>query len=287
MSQLTINSKVTLNNGVKMPVFGLGMFRSESGSELVSAVSYALSKANYRLLDSAQIYKNEPDVGEGIRASGIPRESIFVTTKLFTTAGGRQHAIEVIENSLKLMNIDYIDQYLLHAPQGGHVLECYDVLLEYQKKGLVKSIGVSNFGIEHLEALKNSGRPLPQVNQIELHPWCYQEDIVNWCRLNGVSLVGYCPLAKAQRLSDPLVVELAKKYSKTPAQILIRWSLQKGFITIPKSINPSRISENANVFDFKLSDTEMARFKQIGSSNGGRVSWNPTNNSMHEFGPTK
>lgn len=140
-----------------------GMYRAESGENLISAVSYAL-KHGYLMLDSAQFYNNESDVGEGIRASGVPREKVFVTTKLFTTKDGRQGAIDVIEKSLKLMNIGYIDQYLLHAPQGGHVLECYDVLLEYQKKGLIKTVGVSNFGVGHLEAIKNSGRPLPQVN---------------------------------------------------------------------------------------------------------------------------
>jgi len=288
MSQLKIDSKITLNNGVQMPLFGLGMYRADSGEELVSVVSYALSKANYLMLDSAQFYKNEKDVGDGVKASGVPRENVFTTTKLFTTAGGRDHAKEVVEESLKLMDIGYIDQYLLHCPQGGHVLECYDVLLEYQKKGLIKTVGVSNFGVGHLEAIKNSGRPLPQVNQIELHPWCHQESIVNWCRENGVALVGYAPLAQNQRLGEPLIVELAQKYNKTPAQILIRWSLQKGFVTIPKSTKPSRIDENSNVFDFNLSDEDMKRIYEGGSPDSGRVCWDPTNNDMEkEFGPTK
>ena len=154
-----------------MPIFGLGMYLAESGDETVQAVNHAITKAGYIHLDSAQCYKNEEDVGKGMKESGVPRENIFVTTKLFTTKGGRRHAIETAENSLKAMNIGYIDQYLLHCPQGGNVLECYDVLLEYQKKGLIKTVGVSNFGVAHLEALKNSGRPLPQTNQIELHPW--------------------------------------------------------------------------------------------------------------------
>jgi diketogulonate reductase-like aldo/keto reductase len=204
------------------------MYLAASGSELVDAVSYALSSANYKMLDSAKIYKNEADAGLGIKKSKVKREDVFVVTKLFTTSVGREGAIAEIEDSLNKMDIGYIDQYLLHCPQGGKVLECYDVLLDYQKKGLIKSVGVSNFGIAHLEALKNSGRALPQVNQIELHPWCTNEDVVNWCRQNSIQIVGYAPLAEGRKLNHPYVLEQAKKYNKTPAQILIRWSLQKG-----------------------------------------------------------
>jgi diketogulonate reductase-like aldo/keto reductase len=205
------------------------MYLANSGSDLVDVVSYALSKANYRLLDSARFYKNEADAGLGIKKSGVKREEVFVVTKLFTTAVGKEGTRAEIEDSLKLMDIGYIDQYLLHCPQGGKVLECYEVLLEYQKKGLIKTVGVSNFGIKHLEAIKNSGRPLPQVNQIELHPWCTNEDVVTWCKNNNIHIVGYAPLAEGKKLDHPYVIELSKKYNKTPAQILIRWSLQKGY----------------------------------------------------------
>lgn len=257
-----------------------------TGNEGIHAIVHAL-KHEYIMLDSAKFYANEEEIGEGIRASGIQRDKIFVVTKLFSTGGGRKAAIDAVEDSLKKMNIGYIDQYLLHAPQGGHVLECYDVFLEYQKKGLIKTVGVSNFGLKHLEAMKSSGRPLPQVNQIEIHPWCTQEEIVKWCKQNGVVVVGYSPLAKNERLNDPIVKEVAQRYGRTTAQILIRYSLQKGFVTIPKSSKLHRIDENANVFDFSLSKEDMDMFDEIGRKRCERCTWNPTINSMNEFGPTK
>ena len=245
-------------------------------------------KHGYHLLDTAELYGNEREVGEAVRLCGLPREKIFVVSKLFSTSGGRKTAIEAVEDSLKKMNIGYIDQYLLHAPQGGRVLECYDVFLEYQKKGLIKTVGVSNFGVEHLEAMKNSGRPLPQVNQIELHPWCTQEAIVDWCKKNGVVVVGYSPFAKNERLEDPVVLEVAKRYGRSTAQILIRYALQKGFVTIPKSSNLKRIEDNAKVFDFSLSQEDMDRFDAIGRRIVSRCDWDPTENDIaSEFGPTK
>jgi methylglyoxal/glyoxal reductase len=258
------------------------------GENAVDVIKHAITKANYILLDTAQFYKNEEDVGKALNDSGVSRESVFVTTKLFTTQEGKQGAIKTIEQSLKLMGFNYIDQYLLHAPQGGHVLECYDVLLDYQKKGIIRTVGVSNFGVKHLEALKNSGRPLPQVNQIELHPWCTNEDIVNWCRANNVAVVGYSPLAKSHKLQDPYVLKLAEKHKKTPAQILIRWSIQKGFVTIPKSSKIARLHENANVFDFALTDEEMRTFDEFGRHERIVTGWDPTNNDIPtQFGPTK
>jgi diketogulonate reductase-like aldo/keto reductase len=212
------------------------------------AVVHAL-KSGYLQLDCAKFYRNENDIGTGIKEAGVSREKIFVVTKLFSTDGGRESAINAVKESLELMKTDYIDQYLLHAPQGGKVLECYDVLLDYQKKGIIKTVGVSNFGVSHLEALKNSGRPLPQANQIELHPWCTNEDIVKWCNDHNVAVVGYSPLAQGKFLDDPFLIELSKKYNKSPGQILIRWALEKGFHTIPKSTKQERIVENANVFD--------------------------------------
>jgi methylglyoxal/glyoxal reductase len=235
----------------------------------------------------AKFYRNENDIGSGIKEGGVSREKIFVVTKLFSTDGGRESAINAVKESLELMKTDYIDQYLLHAPQGGKVLECYDVFLDYQKKGIIKSVGVSNFGVQHLNALKNSGRPLPQVNQIELHPWCQNTDIVKWCRDHNVAVVGYSPLSKGGKINHPFAVQLAKKYNKTPAQILIRWSLQKGFVTIPKSSDPRRIEENANVFDFCFTDEEMASFDDIGRNFKENCTWDPTKNDMSEFGPTK
>ena len=282
------DTKIKLNNGVEMPIFGLGMYQANPGEETSSAVAYSVGKAGYTLLDCAQYYKNEVDISTGLKSSGVPREKIFIVTKLFQTKDGKEGAKSVVEESLKLMNVKYIDQYLLHAPHGGKVLECYDVLLDYQKKGIIKSVGVSNFGVKHLEALKNSGRPLPQVNQIELHPWCTNEDIVKWCREHKVAVVGYSPLAQNKKSDNPFLLELAKKYKKSPAQILIRWSLQKGFVTIPKSIKAERIEENSNVFDFSLTDQEVAKFDEFGRAKKENVCWDPTIFDLDtEFGPTK
>ncbi len=264
------------------------MYRAPPGEEASDSVSYAVGKAGYIHLDSAQCYKNEADVGLGIKKSGVPRSKIFVTTKLFTTIEGKEGAIKTVEESLRLMNFDYIDQYLLHCPQGGKVLECYDVLLDYQKKGIIKTVGVSNFGVSHLEALKNSGRPLPQANQIELHPWCTNEDIVKWCNDHNVAVVGYSPLAQGKFLDDPFLIELSKKYNKSPGQILIRWALEKGFHTIPKSTKQERIVENANVFDFSLTKDEIEKFDSYGRATKANVCWDPTKNDIAtEFGPTK
>jgi diketogulonate reductase-like aldo/keto reductase len=182
------------------------------------------------------------------------------------------------------LGLDYIDQYLLHAPLGGKVLECYDLLLEYQRNGKIKTVGVSNFGVKHLEAIKHSGRPLPQVNQIELHPWCTNEDIVKWCRENNVALVAYCPLARTQYFNDSLLNELCKKYNKTQSQILVRWSLQMGFIPIPKTSKINRLIENANVFDFEIDPSDMARMRELGKEKKN-VDWDPTI-SFGGFGPT-
>jgi diketogulonate reductase-like aldo/keto reductase len=262
---------------------------AESCDDTVSSISYALKQVNYRMLDSAQFYKNEADVARGIIASGVSRSQVFVTTKLFTTKGGKAQAIETIESSLSQMkSIDYIDQYLLHAPQGGHVLECYDVLLDYQKRGLIKTVGVSNFGVAHLEVLKSSGRPLPQVNQIELHPWWQQEEICNWCRANNVTIVGYSPLVRNEKKDAPVLVDLSKKHSRSQAQILVRYSLQKGWVTIPKSVKPERLVENANVFDFELDAADMAKLDEQGRGDSKKnVCWDPTLNDIPtEFGPT-
>lgn len=287
---LTIDSKIEMNNGVKMPLYGLGTYLSAPGDpQTVTSIKHAISVANIIHIDTAQFYANEKEVGEAIKASGVPREKIFITTKLASTKDGRQGAIDAIEHSLKSLQSDYIDQYLLHAPAGGKILECYDVLLEYQKRGVIKTVGVSNFGVEHLEALKNSGRPLPQVNQIQMHPWFTHAPIVNWCQQNKVAIVGYCPLVRGKKLQDPFVLEMANKYGKTPAQILVRWSLQKGFVTIPKSVKEHRIDENANVFDFCIEDADMLSFEELAKLNENCCGqFDPTTNDMDtEFGPRK
>ena len=264
------------------------MFRLEPGQVAKTAALHALKKAGYVHLDTANYYQNELDVGRAVRESGIARENIFVTSKVIPSARGKDYAVQIVENSLRLIDIGYIDQYLLHAPLGGKILESYDVLVEYQQRGLIRSIGVSNFGVAHLEALKNSGRPLPQTNQIEMHPWCIQADIVDWCRANNVVVVASSPLGKARRLFEPNLVKIANKHNKTSAQVLIRWSLQSGFVTIPKSSQAERIDENANVFDFELDEEDMHALSLLRKGEDKHVAGDPTKNDLAScFGPTE
>lgn len=256
----------------------------DPGNVSIESVKYALSKG-YKHFDTAEYYHNESDLGIAIAESHVPRDQIFITSKVFQTKGGASSCIETFQKCLKNIRSDYIDQYLLHAPQGGRVLECYDALLELQKQGSLLTLGVSNFGVQHLEAIKATGRALPQVNQIELHPWCANEDIVKYCNENNIAIVGYSPLAKGQKLNDKHIIEIAKQHNKSAAQILIRWSLQKGFITIPKSIQPQHIEENANVFDFYLTESEMELLNSFGKGQKQVTGWDPTINPMSEFGP--
>ncbi|CAF4621314.1 unnamed protein product, partial [Didymodactylos carnosus] len=171
------------------------------------------------------------------------------------------------------------------SPQGGHVLEVYDAMLELQKTGKIKSVGVSNFGVKHLEWLINADRPLPVVNQIELHPWWPNEDIVDYCRKKNIAIIAYSPLAKARAVNETFVQNLAKKYHKTPAQILLRWSIQNGFITIPKTSNTERLKENMNIFDFALESDDMKALLEYGKMHAANTNWDPTTNSEVDFGP--
>lgn len=273
-----------LNDGNEIPIFGLGLFQAPTNYSTVQLVKFAARKG-YRLFDTAQLYQNEHQTGIGLRLSRIPRKKIFITTKVFTTAGGRTQVLNSFRNSLRALMVDYIDLYLIHAPQGGRVLEAYDTLLELQAAGRIKSIGVSNFGVHHLEAIRRSGRPLPAVNQIELHPFAQQQHIVNYCRRYNITLMAYSPLARGNILNDPFIQHMAAKYRRTPAQILLRWSLQNGFIPIPKTNHQIHLIENLHVFNFDLSRRDMQRLTFYGSQNPRHSGWNPTDNNWRAFGP--
>ncbi|CAF1426740.1 unnamed protein product [Adineta steineri] len=280
---LTLKSRITLNDGHSMPIFGLGLYQAESSSKTIQIITDAI-KLGYPMIDTAEIYKNESQFGEAVK-KGIKREEIFLTTKLFTTEGGCEGCQKSFKNSLEQLATDYVDLYLLHAPQGGHIIEVYKEIVKLQKEGKIRSIGVSNFGVEHLEWLKQAGF-VPAVNQIELHPWWQNEDIVNYCRTNNIAIEGYSPLGKSRFLDDPYLIKLSQKYNKTPAQILIRWSLQNGFITIPKTTSGiERLKENMDVFDFKLSDEDMKDIADYGKKNPQNTGWDPTTNGKDKFGP--
>jgi diketogulonate reductase-like aldo/keto reductase len=277
-------STIQLNDGNRIPIIGLGLYQADANASTVRLVKLAVNEG-YRLFDTAQLYENERETGYGLKSSRIPREQLFITTKLYTTANGRSQVLHSFRQSLQRLMVDYVDLYLIHAPQGGHVLEAYDTLLELQSKGQIRSVGVSNFGVQHLEAIRNSGRPLPVVNQIELHPFTQQRSIVDYCRRYDIALMAYSPLARGSALNDPFVNQLARKYRRTPAQILLRWSLQNKFIPIPKTNHPNRLRENFQIFNFHLNNNDMQQLTQYGYQKQSRSGWDPTHNDWNQFGP--
>ncbi|GIO12849.1 glyoxal reductase [Cohnella xylanilytica] len=255
--RLAIDSTAELLNGVRMPRLGLGVWRSKEGAETENAVAAALA-AGYRAIDTASLYENEESVGRAVRASGIPREQVFITTKVWNNEQGYDSTIEAFRRSLKRLGTDYADLYLVHWPVKGKYKDTYRALETLYEEGMVKAIGVSNFLIHHLEDLMGSCRIKPMVNQVEMHPLLTRKPLLEFCRREGIQLESWRPLMNG-RLDVPLIQELAVQYGKTPAQILIRWQLQLGVVTIPKSVHAERIRENADVFDFKLTREDMDR----------------------------
>jgi diketogulonate reductase-like aldo/keto reductase len=271
--EFSIDTKVRLNNGVEMPVFGLGTYLAGRGRETRKAVLIAL-KAGYRLLDTASSYGNERDVGLAVRESGIPREEIFVTTKLWNSDHGYASAIMAFEASLERLGLSHVDLYLIHWPVQGLRSESWTALEELLRRGKCKAIGVSNYMEWHLKELLAESSVVPAVNQVEFHPYLYQKELSEFCMSKGIYLEAYCPLTQGERLDDPKLVGLASRYGKSPAQILIRWSLQRGLIVIPKSARKDRIIENADVFDFSISDDDMLVLDSLNENL--RTSWDPS-----------
>ncbi|KAF9961281.1 hypothetical protein BGZ72_004202 [Mortierella alpina] len=271
-----LQSFTVLNNGRQIPLLGLGVYAMEPGQETENAVLWAL-KAGYRHIDTATIYDNEESVGSAIRKSGIPRDEIFVTTKLTEDDQGYASAIAACELSLQKMGLDYVDLYLIHSPLCGSELrnESWKALETLVSQGKAKNIGVSNYGVRHLKELLGSNPTIrPVVNQIEIHPWLTRTDCTAFCQEHNIAVEAYSPLAQAHKLDDPVLVKIATKYSKSPAQILIRWSLQKGNIVIPKSSKKERIEQNADVFNFDLADGDVAALD--GLNENYVTEWDPT-----------
>lgn len=250
-----IARKVTLNDGNKMPIFGLGVYR-DNPEEAVKAVKFAL-QSGYRLIDTAAFYENEAAVGQGIKESGVKREDVFVVTKLLFTCHGYDECLREFNASLQKLDSKYVDLYLIHTPLHGKNIDSFKAMMKLKEQGLIRSIGVSNFGVNHLKEMEKAGLPTPAVNQIELNPYWRLEDIVNYCKEKGITPMGYCPIFRARKNDDPVLMEMASRYKKTVPQLLIRWSVQKNFITIPKSSKPERIQENADIFNFTISDEDM------------------------------
>jgi diketogulonate reductase-like aldo/keto reductase len=254
-----------LNTKHEMPAVGLGVWQMAEGREVRRAVTSALG-SGYRLIDTARIYGNEIGVGEAIRQSDIDRSEIFLTTKLWNDDHGYHEARRGIEGSLGRLNVDYLDLYLIHWPDGGKRVETWQAMEEFQGEGKVRSIGVSNFEIEHLEELAAAGLSVPAVNQIKFHPFVYgkQRELLEYCRENGIVVEAYSPLARARQMDEEILRTVAERHGKTPAQVMLRWALQHGTVVIPKSANPDRIKQNIDVFDFELTEDEMDRINKLG-----------------------
>ncbi|MCY8093570.1 aldo/keto reductase [Bacillus haynesii] len=278
MTAKNLQDRITLNNGTAMPWFGLGVFKVEEGPELVQAVKTAI-KHGYRSIDTAAIYGNEEGVGQGIREglkeAGISREDLFVTSKVWNDDLGYDETIAAYEASLEKLGLDYLDLYLIHWPVEGRYNAAWKALETLYEQGRVKAIGVSNFHIHHLEDLLKDAAVKPAINQVEYHPRLTQKELQTFCSSHGIQLQAWSPLMQGQLLSHPLLKDIADKHGKTPAQVILRWDLQNGVITIPKSTKAERIAQNADIFDFELTIEEM---KQIdGLNENTRVGPDPDN----------
>lgn len=258
---------VTLNDGTLIPQLGFGVWQV-STDDIVASVGQAL-QAGYRHIDTAAIYGNEEGVGQAIAESGIAREDLYITTKLWNANHQRDKAIPAAEESLRKLGLDYVDLYLIHwpVPSKGNYVEAWLAMEEIQSKGLAKSIGVSNFTIEHLKEIEAAGSVIPAVNQIELHPTFTQVPLVAANDALGIKTESWSPLGQSKDLQNDTIVGLAETLGKTAAQVIIRWHLQKGYIVFPKSVTPSRIAENFAVFDFELSTDDVAAIDALNEDN--------------------
>jgi len=270
---MSTTSTVRLNNGVEIPRVGLGVWQSPRGAQTQDAVRAAL-QFGYRHVDTARVYGNEHDVGAAVRESGIPREEVFVTTKLWNEDQGYDAALRAFDASMKRLDLEYIDLYLIHWPVPGKRLESWRALEKILAGGRVRAIGVSNFMVRHLEELLGRGR-VPAVNQIEVSPFLQQREVRALCEKHGIVVEAYSPLTRGQRLGHPVVVEVAERVQRSPAQVLLRWGLQHGLVVLPKSTHSERIAENGALFDFELAAAEMAKLDAL--EEGLVTGWDPRN----------
>jgi diketogulonate reductase-like aldo/keto reductase len=261
---MTAVPSVKLNNGIVMPQLGFGTWQIFLNGKAENAVEEAL-KIGYRLIDTARIYTNEKGVGRAVRDSGMPREEIFVTTKLWGNSSGYDKALKAFDGSLERLGLDYVDLYLIHFPPRTQRIQTWQAMEEIYKSGRAKSIGASNYDQGHISEILDVCEVVPAVNQIELHIFNYREqmELVEFCKQQEIVLEAYSPLAQATRMRDPVISKIAQKHHKTYAQIMLRWCIQHGTVPIPKSSNPQRIRENFDVFDFELSPEDMGLLDEL------------------------
>lgn len=249
----------TLNNGIIMPLLGLGVYDMYH-REAEDAVTNAL-EIGYRLIDTAAMYKNETEIGDAVRASRVPRSEIFITTKVADGDQGYDNTLRAFDESSKKLNCDYIDLYLVHWPIKKTRKDTWLALEKLYAEKRVRAIGVANYLIPFLNELDTYGSVTPAVDQVEFSPYLFLEDLLNECKRKNIQLQAYTPLIRGQRFADPKLTALANQYQKTPAQIILRWALQLGVSTIPKSSNVNRLKENFDVFDFHISEEDMKKIK--------------------------
>ena len=248
---------VFLNNDREMPLLGLGVYKLPDNVQAEAAVTSAIS-AGYRMIDTASVYKNEESVGRAIAKCGVPRKDLFITSKIWNTAQRLGDVQGAFSRSLDRLKLSYVDLYLIHWPVPGCYLSTWKELENILESGRALSIGVSNFDIRHLEELRKVSGIIPAVNQIECHPLCYPSELIEYCKAFGIQVQAYSPLARGAYFDNDVMCVLGTKYARTPAQIGLRWAIQKGISVIPKSINPERIRSNGDIFDFNIEEEDMA-----------------------------
>ncbi len=271
----SLADSTTLHNGVNMPWLGLGVYKAAAGREVEQAVLSALHHG-YRSIDTAKLYANEESVGKALQESGVPREEIFVTTKVWNSEQGYASTLQAFEESRAKLDLEYLDLYLIHWPVKGKYKDTWRALEKLYHDGKVRAIGVSNFQVHHLEDLMQTAEIMPMVNQVEFHPRLTQVQLRDYCTQKGIQLEAWSPLMRGKELLDhPTVLGIANHHQKTSAQVLIRWDLQHHVVTIPKSVHDHRIKENAEIFDFTLTNGEMAQLDQLNTDQ--RVGPDPDN----------
>lgn len=247
---------ILLNDQREMPLLGLGVYKATDHAELCQAIQDAVS-CGYRLIDTASFYKNEEGVGKGIKALDLPREELFVTTKIWNTAQRIGDIEDSFNRSLERLGLDYVDLYMIHWPVPGCFTDTWKAMEKLQASGKIRSIGVSNFSAADLELLHTVSDVVPAVNQVEFHPLFNHPELLSYCRAHGIAVQAYAPLARGAYLKSPLMIEIGKSHGKSPAQVGLRWLVQQGISVVPKSVHKDRILENSQIFDFSLTEEEM------------------------------